>query len=280
MLRRALPLLGFVLSWPSPARSEPVPLAAPSGRLGAGLGMEEAPTGRAWGEMGFHTQQAVTIVTPTLGMGLMVAPTVELELVVPLSFVSGDGHSAIGQGDLYFGVNYVRLDPSLRFKLGGGLSLPTAARDGDSGEANLLGLFVDAYQQSYYRIPDALGIVGPFRIEGGTTIVGSLDIDIALLISTGRRFSNNDAELIADFAPGIGGYATPQFLVGARAPLFWAITSSARDTAQIAIEPFLRGQIDSGFLDMRFTIPLDEPLGFAFERRKFWGLHLGGGAAF
>jgi hypothetical protein len=139
MLRRALSVVAFVWLCPSLASSEPVPLAAPSGRLGAGLGMDESPTGRAWAELGYHTQERLTIVAPTLGVGFMVAPAVELEAVVPLSFVSTTGESGVGNGNLYVGVNYVRLDSALRVKLGGGLALPTAARSGKAGEAFVLG---------------------------------------------------------------------------------------------------------------------------------------------
>jgi len=242
--------------------------------------MAQAPTARVWAEIGYHNQRRFTIVTPTLGVGLMVAPSIELEAIVPLAYVSDSQESGAGGGNLYVGFDYVRLD-SPRVKLGAGLALPTAARHGMAGEANELGLAPDAFQQAYYRLPDAFGIVAPLRIEGGSSIVGSLDVDIAFLIATKRgAFGNDDTQLITDFAPGIGGYATPELLFGVRAPMFWAATSSARDNAQVAIEPFFRGQLDSGFFDVRVTIPIDEPLGFAFERGKFWGLHFGGGAAF
>jgi hypothetical protein len=34
------------------------------------------------------------------------------------------------------------------------------------------------------------------------------------------------------------------------------------------------------FFSVRFTMPIDEPLGFAFDEGKFWGLTIGMGGAF
>jgi hypothetical protein len=242
--------------------------------------MEQGAVARVWGEVGFHTQEKFSIAVPTLGAAFLAAPAVEIETIVPLAFVGGQTRTQIGYGNLYVGANYVQLDSDVRVKIGGGLSLPTAARNGSAGQANALALAPDAFQQSYYRIPEAFGFVVPLRIEGGTTLVPSVDFDAAALVTTGHHIFGAEAALIVDLAPGFAGYITPQLLCGLRMPLFWAVTAPRGDNAQFAFEPFFRGQIYSGFLDLRLTIPIDEPLGPAFDRGKYWGVHFGGGAAF
>jgi hypothetical protein len=282
------------------AQPAAVPLDAPSGRLGAGLGMKSPSAGRAWADLGVFTGSPfgefggdanMTIWAPTFGAGFMVARSLELELLLPAAYVTlnidspygSSSESASGVGNIYAGLNYVSLQRGTRLKLGGGIGLPTAETSGSAAAAAVYPVIVDAYQQSYLRIPGTLGIVAIGRVEGGDVVVPSLDVDLALLVATKKTGDfrlQDDAEAITTVAPGIGVKAADPLLVGIRAPLFVALTGESNDRAQFSLEPFVRGQIGSGFLDARFTMPIDEPLGFAFDAHKAWGLHLGGGIAF
>jgi hypothetical protein len=48
----------------------------------------------------------------------------------------------------------------------------------------------------------------------------------------------------------------------------------------VALEPYLRYDFGGGFVNARLTVNLDEPLGFAFDEGKVWGLFAGGGGTF
>lgn len=259
------------------------PLDAPSGRLGAGIGMASPGVGRAWLELSSFTGNDATILAPMFGFGVLATRNLEIEAAVPVVHISGGSESHTAIGNVYAGLNYFQLDNPVRFKVGGGIALPTAPTSIDGGLTSIIGAYPDAFQQLYLRIPNALGIVVPARIEWGAAAVVSLDAELAALISTkktGSFYLRDDAELLATFAPGVGFRAGPPVLIGVRMPMFIMLTESQGDTDQVSIEPFVRAQIGTGFLSVRFTMPIDNPLGFAFDTGKFWGLHIGGGAAF
>lgn len=52
------------------------------------------------------------------------------------------------------------------------------------------------------------------------------------------------------------------------------------DAAQLFVEPFVRVDLGPLMLSTRLMMNLDEPLGFAFDSGKYWGLHVGAGLAF
>ncbi len=54
-----------------------------------------------------------------------------------------------------------------------------------------------------------------------------------------------------------------------------------RDGASaVALEPYARLDLGSGFVNARFTVNLGEPIGFAFDEGKIRGAHVGGGLVF
>ncbi len=63
---------------------------APTGPTGAGLALSPAQRGRFWGELGFHTQEALTVWVPVLGGGYKLSPNIELELILPFVYGSRD----------------------------------------------------------------------------------------------------------------------------------------------------------------------------------------------
>ena len=73
---------------------------------------------------------------------------------------------------------------------------------------------------------------------------------------------------------------TKAFLAGARLPFTWIPTDSGSSSTFLSFEPFVRFDVsEAAFLNARFTLNIDEPLGFSFDDGKVWALHLGFGAA-
>lgn len=52
------------------------------------------------------------------------------------------------------------------------------------------------------------------------------------------------------------------------------------DEGQLALMPFVRGELGQGFIEGRLLMNLDEPYGFAFDTGKVWALSVTGGANF
>jgi hypothetical protein len=255
---------------------------APSGLHGAGLGMGSNALGHAYADTAFFTRDGTTLLSPIFGAGFRVAPEVELEVALPLSFVFGDASASL-VGNPYLGVSYVLDGPSTRVKLGGGLGLPiTDVADSDEFAALAGAVASRGMQESWFWFDDALPIVFPLRLEtpalGGVRF--TLDAALSFITPMGRR---DEAELVVQAAPGVAARVSDAVSTGARLTFFAVPTADAGDRDQLdqlALEPFLRIEGESFFFSTRLTVNLDEPLGFSFDRRKIWGLHVGVGGAF
>ncbi|HEY6561108.1 MAG TPA: hypothetical protein VI072_27720 [Polyangiaceae bacterium] len=286
-------ILGLILAaYANVAAAAEPPFAAPSGFEGAGLGLGDQK-GRVWTETAFHTQEYFTVAAATLGAGYRVTDSLELEAMLPFSYVSVEffdlgGHFShserdhgFGIGNPYLGISRVNLDGTLRYKAGLGVTLPIAADEYPAGTAVVLAPATYGWQNAHLWAPDVLSIAAPLRVEGGDTFVLGVDATPIVMISTeDEPYRDSDAEFVLQVAPGAGVYATDALLIGARLPIFWAVTGDSYDNAQVAVEPYARLDVGSGFLNARFTVNLDEPLGFAFDEGKVWGAHLGGGLVF
>jgi hypothetical protein len=262
--------------------------AAPTGTTGAGLSLSPAQRGRFWGELGFHTQEALTVWVPVLGGGYKLSDSLELELVLPFVYGSRDAvdpangnfedRSTFVSGDPYVGVNYLRGSGDLRYKVGGGLALPFAP---DSDQGHFLALrnaaAIRAFQDDYLWQPRTLSLVAPFRLEYGGRVLFGGDASLALLLPTGD--DDRDAAIELTLAPGLGFWATPATLLGVRLGLFWVMTEEG-DNAQLSLEPNFRQYFGDAFIQGRLTLNLDEPAGFSFQPGGFWGIHFGGGLSF
>lgn len=253
------------------------PLMAPSGFEGAGLGKTSQQRGRAWGEIGYHTQDRITIVAPTFGVGLLPVPQLELEAIFPFSHARGDNDSETTFGNLYLGANYLSLDGEDRVKVGLGMFLATAPTgNGSEVATNIYGTYPEGLQHFWLHIPYGYGVVAPVHLEGGRRIFGSLDAAGIVVIPSADAPDSADTEMYATFAPGVGMRAIASTSLGVRVPMFWAITADSGDDFQITVEPYLRFDFGSGFFSVRFNIPVDDPL----KKESIWGLLLGAGGAF
>ena len=258
------------------------PLFSASGLDGAGLGLLEEQHGRAWGELAYHKQSNLTIVSPTFGIGFIPISQLELGLTIPISrVVSVNPDIAETQlGNLRFSASLLSLSGEPRATVGLGLALPTApAGDSTAIATNQVALAPHGYQHMTLRMPQYSGIDLPLHVETGKTIIGSLDASVQVLLPTSKNPSR-DAIGAMTFSPGFGGYATDHLILGLRLPMWFFLTgkdSESKDRAQLTFEPFIRLNLGTyGFISTRVTIPMDRPL----TEAKMWGFHLGGGGAF
>lgn len=277
--------------------------AAVNGQYGAGLSFSPEQTGRVYGEVGFHTQgdsqpsggsrieTSRTYVSFLLGGGYKVSDAVELELMLPLAFadysrtatsgVADDdrGESGFGVGNLHLGANWLKAAGRVRLKLGAALEYGPWT-SGDPSAASTTALFGGSAMNATHELglwaPDRFSIVTPSRVEFGDDFVVSADFALGLHLSTGEA----DAEISVQLDPGVGYYVSRDALLGLRLPIAAVPTGGSGDNAQIALEPFVRVDVGDGFLNLRLTMNLDEPNGFAFDEGKIWGLHVGGGGSF
>jgi hypothetical protein len=274
--------------------------AAPNGRLGAGLSISRETGLRAYGEFGFYTTGqtvfdvidiTLTSVNLVVGGGYKLSRELELEMMLPFAYgtvsvesndpdvdVTGDdSDSGWAIGNLHFGVSYVRAEGPLRMKLGGAVQWGPWTIDpaDDFAGAMSLAAQTNALHDVGLWTYETVSLVTPSRVEYGDDVVATGDASLGLHVPTDGR----DVEMTVQLDPGVGYYASETALVGVRLPIVFIPTDSG-DNLQVAAEPYVRFGIGPGFLNARFTVNLDEPLGFAFDEGKIWAIHLGGGGTF
>ncbi len=276
--------------------------AAPNGQTGAGLSFSPEQRGRAYAELAFtHSAQSVSFfgaeydsyvtgLSWILGGGYKVLPNLELEVMLPMSWAEigattsqgtlevSDSSSGFAVANLHLGANYLHANERFRLKVGGALEIAPWNRDlgGEGRFALVAGAVARSAQDQGLWAPEVLSVVTPARIEFGETLVLGGDGALGLHVPTDGR----DVELSVQLNPSLGYYATDTVLVGARLPFIWMPTDSGDSATQLAFEPYARFDFDPGFINTRFTLNLDDPLGFAFDEGKYWSIHVGGGGAF
>jgi hypothetical protein len=276
--------------------------ASVNGQYGAGLSFSPEQEWRIYGETGFHTQSdsqsaggsrletSATFFSWLIGVGYKVSPEVELELMLPIAgadysqtATSGvlnldSGDTGVAVGNLHLGANWLKAAGPVRMKLGAALEYGPWTSDPEL--VSLVGfagaLAMRGQHELGLWVPEAFSIVTPSRVEFGDDFVVSADFALGLHLST----DGADSEISVQLDPGIGYYVSRDALLGVRLPIAAVPTADSGDNAQIALEPFFRVGLGAGFLNLRFTVNLDEPNGFAFDQGKIWGLHVGGGGSF
>lgn len=273
--------------------------ASPNGQLGAGLTASPEQKGRAFVEMGFSRMgdtlsfgdTDVSIYHNTLswivGGGYKLTPELELVAMLPFAFGTfgastasdSDSESGFALANAQIGVNYFSFGRPLRFVAGGAVQYGPWNHDYDQGGsiAILGGAYARGGQDLGLWAQDMLSIVTPARIEYmlDRLALGS-DGSLGLHIPT----DGGDMDFSIQVAPGLGYYVTPTTLVGLRVPFLWVPTESGSGSTQLAMEPYARFDFDSLFVATRFTLNIDEPLGFSFDGGRYWALHVGVGGSF
>jgi len=296
-----------------PALGRPDSFAAPNGQLGAGLSISRVEGFRAFGELGFYTtgdseSESVGDVTvevsarfwsfsAIVGGGYKIAPDLEIEALLPLAFFTynfsasvdapgtalddeqSESMSEVGVGNLQIGVNYVKAFEPIRAKIGGAVQYGPWTIDPETEFGLALGTAYAARSGHDIGLwaPETLSFVTPSHVEYGDQLVLTGDGGLGLHIPT----QGSDVELSVQLDPGVGYYASETVLVGARLPFVWFPTETGSSATYLALEPYGRFDVsDAAYLNARFTLNLDEPLGFSFDEGRIWALHLGGGGSF
>jgi hypothetical protein len=256
-------------------------LAAVTGITGAGTGRGDA---RLWAELGFYDRDALTSISSELGFGLLLSPRFELEGILPFAYantpdpdvpagivVLGDDDDGFEIGNPYIGINL--FDERLRWSLGVGL--PVAA-DGYTplGAA----WFTRGLQDPHLWLPDTLSFVGRLRAEAGNDVTLAFDGAAIVAVPTGDD-DGRDVEIFLQPAGELIVRVARPTSFGARLSLQWAVTGDG-DRAQLALAPFLQQDFGASYLNLQLLMNLDEPLGFAFDEGRYWGLFVGFGSGF
>jgi hypothetical protein len=260
--------------------------SAPTGQLGANLSFNPDERFRTHAEVSYFTQGGATTTHAlgfAYGVGFKVAPTVEIEVALPVAGVFASGAVSgdqWGVGNLSIGANYFSpIGDQMRLKVGGAVAFgPWNQSNGTVTTEGLValtsGLATNGYQDLWLYWPGSVHIVVPARFELGDSVQFTADGSLDLAIPT----LNADTELFVTLAPGVAFWATPKFALGARMPVQFV---TGTDAAQLTLEPFLRLNVgEKAFLSTRFTMHLDDNLGFSFDTGGLWGLHLAVGGSF
>jgi hypothetical protein len=225
------------------------------------------------------TSPGFTFLSPIFGFGVFLGSNAELEAILPVGTTIAD-NGGTGIGNPYAGVSYVMDGPKVRLKVGGGIAFPLVDSENRDQLAGVsAGLAPRAFQTAWLWAPDSVGLVVPFHIEAplGTPVLFIGDATPFVLVPVRN---NNETNMYMELSPGFGGYVSDDVVLGLRVPMFFRLTNGGGDEDQVSLEPFIRYASDPFFFSVRFTMPIDEPLGFAFDTGKFWGLHLGLGGGF
>jgi hypothetical protein len=259
--------------------------AAPNGELGAGLSISKQGTARVWGELGFYMGSLfgadVTSLSWVLGGGYKITPSLELDLMLPMAFLSasggGESDSGLAVGNLHIGASFMQSKDELRYKFGG--ALEWGPWNSDYEAVSQFALFYGAgtrgSQNAGLWAPETFTLVTPARIEYGRQLSFTGDGALGFHVPT----DGGDFDFSVLLAPGVAYYVSETVLLGARLPMVFVLTNDA-DMAQLGFEPNARFDLGSAFVNARFTLNLDEPLGFAFDEGGVWGLHVGAGGTF
>jgi hypothetical protein len=281
---RSLVALASACGWlatASVATAQEYPWTGATGTTGAGLGVKPDQKGRAWADLGFHTQQDLTLFSPLVGLGFQPVPQLELELVVPMAYASVEifdqSDSRYRVGAPMIAGSYIGGRDRLRFKVGGALAYNPIEFDNLAGVVAMGGGFaMRGTWDMWLWAPERFNVIAPARVEYFLKPNLVLGGDAALAISI-PTYEEGEVELPFQIGATIGAWVSDTVLVGGRLGEVWVITEG---DSQLFLEPYFRAHFGPGFLTARFTLNLDDPYGFSFEEDKVWGLHLGGGAVF
>lgn len=287
----------------APISAQAFKFAAPSGPLGAGLSTDNDQILRVYGEMSFfgRSDDIDTVIGTVarkwsafpmvLGGGIKVADHLELEGQLPIAIGRaqldpvGFDEGGVALGNVQVGANFIHGWSGWRLKIGGAISWgPWTDSEGDSTTTLSLSHLVRLDEGNLWE-RETINVSLPVRFEYDATTQLALTADAKLIgqIPTGGTTaaaalvpsSTGDPEITLNMAPGVA-YVSDVLVAGARMPLWWLLTEGG-DNVQLALEPFVRVDLDPVFVNSRFTLNLDNPWGFSFDTGGIWAFHLGAG---
>lgn len=200
--------------------------------------------------------------------------------------------SGIGAGNPYLGFYSVRQHGPTVLKVGMGMTMPVATvvseTDFETDKNTYRGAMAMRGMWKWWLwMPDSISLAVPVSWDsevagrwlwGGE---GALAATV-LLPRPGRtmvflRDEPRTADLLVPLEL-YAGYRTGKLVAGGRLQAVFVATGETE--LQLSFSPYGKLELGQGFLEARFTANIDRPLGFAFEKGRFWGIHLGGGYGF
>lgn len=246
----------------------------------------------------------VFVLGPTLGGRYAILPMIEAGLAWGFSYasVSGDGtdesFGGLRGGNPYLFGHYVMRTPEMTLRVGGGLTLPlSGAPEGGDGFDEDLDAIAAALGQAYAGALYGLWNPWIWAFDRFTLVLPSASVELTgmqmLLLraeaAMGIAFYTGDAEdvdteLVAQLAVE-GGVRTDMIEAGLRLQMVVLVTGDETDGVfidddddfQSAAEAFVKVRFHPAFVRGSMLLNLDHPAGFAFDTRRVWGLHIGGG---
>jgi hypothetical protein len=199
--------------------------------------------------------------------------------------------SGIGAGNPYLGFYSVRQHGPTVLRVGVGMTIPVATISGDSRIADWNTYQGAMAMRGMWRwwlwVPDSLSLAIPVSWDseiagrwlwGGE---GALAATVILPKPARSTVFLRDEPRTADLLIPLelyAGYRTGKLVAGGRLQAVFVATGETE--LQLSLSPYGKLELGQGFLEARFTANIDRPLGFAFEKGRFWGIHLGGGYGF
>lgn len=274
-------------------------LQAPSGLLGAGLSAADDQTGRVYAEMSARRTAAygghVSAFPLVFGGGYKPIAPLELQFQLPIGIamspsglnltdpnLSREGGGGVAIGNFQVGAHLVVGNETIRFKAGASVAFGPWTTDDTSkdGYWALRHSRFTRLEDEGLWLSETVALNTPARLEFNPISHLLLSADASLVFYFPTDGDENAVTL--SLAPGVA-FVSKYVDVGGRFPTYLALAGPSLDgddDAQVAFEPYAKVKLGKAFLNARWTMYLDEPLGFAFDEGGLWALHLGGGAGF
>ncbi len=199
--------------------------------------------------------------------------------------------SGVGAGNPYLGFYSIRQHGPTILRIGVGMTIPVATISADSRLADWDTYHGAMAMRGMWRwwlwVPDSISLALPVSwdstIGDGWLWGGEAALATTVILPKPARSTvflrgePRTADLLIPMEL-YGGYRRGDLDLGLKLQAVFVATGETE--LQLSLSPFGKLRIGQGFLETRFTANLDRPLGFAFEKGRFWGLHLGGGYGF
>ncbi len=261
---------------------------------------------RVWVDLPFFTgayapgTDAIAFA-PYVGARIRAAEALEIELGWGFPYVSlkdtmtGETNGRFSVGNPYVGLSFASTAPGREIHAGVGMALPVASIPDVSTPptgAELLdaGLAQAGYWYAlgmwglwdlWLYSADTFSLVLPASIDADVGHAlragGSVALDVAFPV---RTTGGRQTELFFQLDGYVGYQAAESFGFGVRLALVLAPTVDTGDRAQLSLEPFIKADIDQGFIRVGLLMNLDRPFGFAFDEGRVWALRTTIGARF
>ncbi len=221
-------------------------------------------------------------VVPTLRSRFRLSDTWELQAAWSFPYGSrtiesplrDDVATTVMPGNPFLGAWHVIPTTSGVLRLGFGLAVPIAEASSPLETTTLLtASAAHGFFETWLWENETLSVVMSCDYSGNAQdrLRVSARADLATLTSTGSR--SGATTLFAQWAVGLA-YVDGATQIGLRLLSAWF---PSQDVFQLSLRPFLEYAMRSFYLRAALHLNLDEPLGFAFDEGRYWGLLLTAG---